>query len=149
MFLAAVLFSHVCFNMAVRTGTARKKCMPATGTTPQRQAFEMGQQYPVVKLGFASPCPPFYFMLSCCVSPNAQAAFHRATRPILGPCEDLVEELRHLDACRSGEARSCKAYGLPCQRLLLTVGPKYKESEMNELSIMKPFEGLFKFSKQT
>lgn len=41
--------------------------------------------------------------------------------------QDLVEELRHLDACRSGEARSCKAYGLPCQRLLLTVGPKYKE----------------------
>eukprot|EP00434_Breviolum_minutum_P026658 symbB.v1.2.023561.t1/scaffold2163.1/size87302/5 len=41
--------------------------------------------------------------------------------------QDLLEELRHLDSCRSGEARSCKAYGMPCQRLLLTVGPKYKE----------------------
>ncbi|CAK9059049.1 Protein GDAP2 homolog [Durusdinium trenchii] len=47
--------------------------------------------------------------------------------PLPPPIPDLVEELRHLDACRSGEARSCKAYGLPCQRLLLTVGPKYKE----------------------
>ena len=75
--------------------------------------------------------------------------------------EDLREELRHMEGCRSGEAisatssctwgvcdcdwdrkgfgfklqnsggwhqaRSCKAYNLPCQRLLLTVGPKYKE----------------------
>lgn len=41
--------------------------------------------------------------------------------------QDLMEELRHLDSCRSGEARSCKSYGMPCQRLLLTVGPKYKE----------------------
>ena len=41
--------------------------------------------------------------------------------------QDLLEELRHLDSCRSGEARSCKAYGMPCQRLLLTVGPKYKD----------------------
>lgn len=38
-----------------------------------------------------------------------------------------MEELRHLDSCRSGEARSCKSYGMPCQRLLLTVGPKYKD----------------------
>ncbi|CAE7266783.1 Ganglioside-induced differentiation-associated protein 2 [Symbiodinium microadriaticum] len=40
---------------------------------------------------------------------------------------DLREELRHMEGCRSGEARSCKAYNLPCQRLLLTVGPKYKD----------------------
>ncbi|CAJ1363978.1 unnamed protein product [Effrenium voratum] len=41
--------------------------------------------------------------------------------------QDLLEELMHLDTCRSGEARSCKAYNLPCQRLVLTVGPKYKD----------------------
>eukprot|EP00930_Biecheleria_cincta_P049529 TRINITY_DN34723_c0_g1_i1.p1 TRINITY_DN34723_c0_g1~~TRINITY_DN34723_c0_g1_i1.p1 ORF type:complete len:550 (+),score=99.06 TRINITY_DN34723_c0_g1_i1:42-1691(+) len=41
--------------------------------------------------------------------------------------QDLRLDLRHLDVCRSGEARICKAYGLPCQRLLLTVGPKYKD----------------------
>lgn len=41
--------------------------------------------------------------------------------------QDLRLDLRHLDVCRSGEARICKAYGVPCQRLLLTVGPKYKD----------------------
>mmetsp|Transcript_92157 Transcript_92157/g.269654 ORF Transcript_92157/g.269654 Transcript_92157/m.269654 type:complete len:548 (-) Transcript_92157:322-1965(-) len=40
---------------------------------------------------------------------------------------DLCQDLHHLEACRSGEARITKAYGLPCSRLLLTVGPKYKE----------------------
>lgn len=40
---------------------------------------------------------------------------------------DFRADLKHLDACRSGEARLTKAYGLPCQWLLLTVGPKYKE----------------------
>mmetsp|Transcript_50380 Transcript_50380/g.113257 ORF Transcript_50380/g.113257 Transcript_50380/m.113257 type:complete len:545 (-) Transcript_50380:50-1684(-) len=41
--------------------------------------------------------------------------------------KDLQADLRHLDPCRSGEARVTKAYGLPCNRLLLTVGPKYKD----------------------
>mmetsp|Transcript_30560 Transcript_30560/g.71367 ORF Transcript_30560/g.71367 Transcript_30560/m.71367 type:complete len:547 (+) Transcript_30560:51-1691(+) len=40
---------------------------------------------------------------------------------------DLRIELRHLDACRSGEVRMVKAFGLPCSKLLITVGPKYKE----------------------
>lgn len=41
--------------------------------------------------------------------------------------KDLHADLRHLDSCRSGEARITKAYGLPCSRLILTVGPKYKD----------------------
>ncbi|CAE8699533.1 unnamed protein product, partial [Polarella glacialis] len=41
--------------------------------------------------------------------------------------QDIRADLRHLDPCRSGEARLCKAYGLPCRWLLLTVGPKYKD----------------------
>lgn len=40
---------------------------------------------------------------------------------------DLRVDLRHLDTCRSGEARVTKAYGLPCSWLLITVGPKYKD----------------------
>jgi len=40
---------------------------------------------------------------------------------------DLRADLRLLESCRSGEARSTKAYGLPCLWLLLTVGPKYKD----------------------
>lgn len=56
--------------------------------------------------------------------------------------QDLMEELRHLDSCRSGEARSCKSYGMPCQRLLLTVGPKYKDLTFQYISSnanAKPF----------
>jgi len=41
--------------------------------------------------------------------------------------KELRAELRHAEACRSGEARIAKAYGLCCRWLLLTVGPKYKE----------------------
>mmetsp|Transcript_51374 Transcript_51374/g.144766 ORF Transcript_51374/g.144766 Transcript_51374/m.144766 type:complete len:572 (-) Transcript_51374:205-1920(-) len=41
--------------------------------------------------------------------------------------KDLRQDLKYLDACRSGEARTTKAYGLPCRMLLLTVGPKYKD----------------------
>jgi len=41
--------------------------------------------------------------------------------------QDFRAELRHLDPCRSGEVRVVKAYGLPCSKLLVTVGPKYKE----------------------
>lgn len=40
---------------------------------------------------------------------------------------DLRADIQHLEACRSGEARITKAYGLPCSWLLLTVGPKFKE----------------------
>lgn len=40
---------------------------------------------------------------------------------------DLRHQLRTIEPCRSGEARIAKAYGLPCHRLLLTVGPKYKD----------------------
>lgn len=41
--------------------------------------------------------------------------------------KDLRAELKHIDSCRSGEARLAKAYNLPCRWLLLTVGPKYKD----------------------
>ncbi|CAK0804549.1 unnamed protein product, partial [Prorocentrum cordatum] len=57
-------------------------------------------------------------------SPGASLVFPKVLR--YGG-KDLRADLRHLDPCRSGEARLAKAYGLPCQRLLLTVGPKYKE----------------------
>lgn len=40
---------------------------------------------------------------------------------------DLRGDLRDTEQCRSGEARLCKAYGLPARWLLLTVGPKFKE----------------------
>lgn len=41
--------------------------------------------------------------------------------------KELRADLRHVEGCRSGEARMAKAYGLPSCRLLLTVGPKYKD----------------------
>mmetsp|Transcript_43426 Transcript_43426/g.86158 ORF Transcript_43426/g.86158 Transcript_43426/m.86158 type:complete len:544 (-) Transcript_43426:239-1870(-) len=40
---------------------------------------------------------------------------------------DLKADISHLDSCRSGEVRFTKAYGLPCNRLVITVGPKFKE----------------------
>lgn len=41
--------------------------------------------------------------------------------------EDLRAELKHLDQCRSGEARIVKSYGMPSFWLVVSVGPKYKE----------------------
>lgn len=40
---------------------------------------------------------------------------------------ELRSDLHFVESCRSGEARIAKAYGLPCCRLLLTVGPRYKD----------------------
>mmetsp|Transcript_33652 Transcript_33652/g.75216 ORF Transcript_33652/g.75216 Transcript_33652/m.75216 type:complete len:502 (+) Transcript_33652:88-1593(+) len=40
---------------------------------------------------------------------------------------DLREELSFLDKCRSGEAQSTKAHGLPCRMIIHTVGPKYRQ----------------------
>lgn len=40
---------------------------------------------------------------------------------------ELRRELQGLDSCRSGESRTADAHRLPCRRLLLTVGPKYRE----------------------
>lgn len=62
------------------------------------------------------------------------------SRNMLSCHQDLMEELRHLDSCRSGEARSCKSYGMPCQRLLLTVGPKYKDLTFQAMPMPSHFQ---------
>mmetsp|Transcript_29441 Transcript_29441/g.57636 ORF Transcript_29441/g.57636 Transcript_29441/m.57636 type:complete len:548 (-) Transcript_29441:238-1881(-) len=55
---------------------------------------------------------------------GASATFHRVLQ--FGG-RDLRADLEHLEPCRSGEVRFTKAYNLPCIRLALTVGPKFKE----------------------
>eukprot|EP00929_Paragymnodinium_shiwhaense_P106479 TRINITY_DN71925_c0_g1_i1.p1 TRINITY_DN71925_c0_g1~~TRINITY_DN71925_c0_g1_i1.p1 ORF type:complete len:567 (+),score=143.34 TRINITY_DN71925_c0_g1_i1:167-1867(+) len=60
--------------------------------------------------------------------------------------KDLRDELRYLDPCRSGEARSCKAYTMPCQRLVLTVGPKYKEKYL--IAAQNTLNGCYRESMQ-
>ena len=66
-----------------------------------------------------------------CRSGEAISATSSRTWGMMGMCDRCWDrkgfKLKWQNVGGLHEARSCKAYNLPCQRLLLTVGPKYKE----------------------
>ncbi|EPT25725.1 macro domain-containing protein [Toxoplasma gondii TgCatPRC2] len=75
-------------------------------------------------LYYGDPCSLKVDAVVCFINEAFKPIDHLGARLALIGGDELVDEQRHLERCKAGEARICRSFNLPSSHIIYTVGPR-------------------------